>query len=206
MSHLSTNRAAAKPSTRRFKRPSIRAIVTSFIATLCASAATADTLDVSLGGSTARGEYQGQFAQHQDLYYGGHLLYHEDDGHVLGASLHVAGRSKATTLSQHTGIGGKLIQFDGGDPDGAAIAVGGYILHNLATANLLSVRGDLYYAPSVVTFGDGQSYFEFNLRMEYKLVNQASVYLGYRNIEVDFDKFGNKDIEESGHVGLIMHF
>lgn len=176
----------------------------------------AESIDLSLSASTARGEFQGKFRtdsrkdrrfRHMnDLNYGFNFLYHEDDGHVGGVSLHVAGRSKATVFKQETGIGGKLITFDAGGPDGGALAVGGYILHNLASANLLSVRGELYYAPSVVTFGDGNRYAEYSVRLQYQLVDQANVYIGYRNIEVDFERFGDVEIDDSAHVGLMMYF
>ena len=190
------------------------------------AATQADTLDLSLSDSAARGEFQTSFKpsrtyrssnrqqrkrelqrrkQLEALNYGFNLLYRDDDVYVGGATLHVTGRTKATVLKQHTGIGGKFVAFDAGDPSGSALAVGGYLIHNLAAANLLSVRGDIYYAPGVVTFGDGQRYLEFGVRLEYKLVEQASVYLGYRNIDVHFDQ-SDFDLDKSGHLGLIMHF
>lgn len=191
-------------------------LASALIISLFSPLALSESIDLSLSDSTARGEFQGKFKTGQssksrfrhmsDLHYGFNFLYHEDDGHVGGVSLHVAGQSKATVFNQEMGIGGKAITYDAGGPDGGALAVGGYILHNLASANLLSVRGDLYYAPSVVTFGDGNRYVEYSMRLQYQIVDQANVYLGYRNIEVDFDQFGSIDIDQSAHVGLMMHF
>ena len=203
----------------------IHPIMTASVALLLSftplSPASATSLDLSLNNETVRVEYltrwksagapQGrdqnsQFRHISDLHVGGNFLYHEDDGYVAGLSAHVSGRSRATLFNQHTGIGGKLVVFDAGDFTGTSVAVGGYVLHNLPSANLLSVRGELYYAPSVVTFGDGDRYLEFSARLEYKIVDPASIFIGYRNIEVDFETQGDVDIDARAHLGILVHF
>lgn len=169
--------------------------------------ASADEFDFGISNETARIEYSGLVPERKGLGYSAHLLYHEDDAQVGGASLHVSGRSKASTFLQYTSLGAKVVGYDTDNgPSGGSVALGGFIHHNLAAANLLSIRGDLYYAPSVVSFGDGEQYREIGVRLEYQLVDQASVYLGYRNIEVDFDGRNDVDIDESANIGMIMQF
>lgn len=146
-----------------------------------------------------------------NLIGSGSYLHHEDNGDLFSAGLSVAGKSKASRGQQTTGLGFKAVGFttdeDRGDVDGAALALGGFIRHNLSDANLISLRGDLYYAPSVVSFGDADKYLEFSFRVEYELMENANLYAGYRKIEIDIkDVDGEADLDSSGHVGINLLF
>ena len=102
----------------------------------------------------------------------------------------------------------KLVYFDldGADLDGSALALGGFFRHTLSSANLVSIRADLFYAPSVVSFGDSDRYLELSVRAEYKLMERADLFAGIRKIEIGLEDFNDADIDEGAFAGLVIHF
>jgi len=145
------------------------------------------------------------------LLAGGSFLHHEDNGEMISGSVLVAGKSKASLGQQTTGLGAKAVVFrvdgPGDDPKGGALALGGFIHHTFENADLLSVRGDFYYGPSVVNFGDSDRYLEYSVRVEYALLENANVYLGYRKIDLELDNnLGSGDLEKGAHLGINLQF
>ncbi len=53
------------------------------------------------------------------------------------------------------------------------------------------VQSDVTAAPNPMTFGDTDSYTEFNLRLKGYVVQSAALVLGYKSIVVRFDKDSN---------------
>jgi len=53
---------------------------------------------------------------------------------------------------------------------------------------------------------DGKHLQSVEFRIEYKILTQATVYLGYRDIEADLDVGGSVDIDNGGHLGLRFTF
>ncbi len=49
----------------------------------------------------------------------------------------------------------------------------------------------LAYAPSPLTFADGDSYFEFRIEADMHVIQNIDIYVGYRDIETNYD---DKDI------------
>jgi hypothetical protein len=79
-------------------------------------------------------------------------------------------------------IGGKAI-FQQHDhlPDGTAIAIGGSLRLTPAANKNFAVMASAYFAPNVLSFGDMDDYQEFEIRGEYKVSEQLTGYVGYRN-------------------------
>ena len=166
----------------------------------------ADTIDFSLSDASVRVELAGTLPQKQ-LGYSLSGLHHADNGDLLSIGVHVNDRLKASTGGVSTSVGGKIVGFDTkSGPNGSAIAIGGYVRQNFDQANLVSVRGDVFYAPRVVSFGDADHYLELGLRLEYQLVEQAAVYLGVRKIDAAFKESSDKTLDKSAQLGLILFF
>jgi predicted porin len=64
----------------------------------------------------------------------------------------------------------------------------------------------LFYAPSIVAFGDADQMYEFEMRVEYELLPTANVYLGYRSIKADIKNRKDITVDESAVVGLRFKF
>lgn len=84
-------------------------------------------------------------------------------------------------------IGGKaLFQQHDHLPDGTAIAVGGALRITPAANKNVAVVASAYFAPDVLSFGDMENYQELELRGEYKVSEQLTAYVGYRNNSADY--------------------
>lgn len=68
----------------------------------------------------------------------------------------------------------------------------------------ISLRGN--YSPNVLTFNDGENFFEFNGRFGYEILPQVEIYAGYRKIEVELDNGADINPEDGWHVGLGFSF
>lgn len=173
---------------------------------LTGEALAAGDLDFSIGDDTAKVQVSSQ-VPYNDLSWTAELL-HYDEGdysaNLFGGGIFVAGRSNASTARQIAGIGGKFMFVDADLTEaGAAIAVGGFIRHTLSQANLISLRGEIFVAPGIVSFQGVQDYFEFSGRVEYQLLDQANIYLGYRSIEADMELETGGEAEIEFEDGLI---
>jgi hypothetical protein len=49
-----------------------------------------------------------------------------------------------------------------------------------------SFSASLLYAPSVLTFDDGENYLEFRAEAAMEVINSVSLYVGYRDIETEY--------------------
>lgn len=165
-------------------------------------------IDIDLSDQVLRLAYEGPF-RNTDLNTNFSYLHHEGGANAISAGVNVTGLSKASSGGQKTGIGAKFVAFDADGFNGGSIALGGYFRHTLATANLISLRADAYYSPSVVSFGDTDKYWEFSFRMEYTIMDNASVFAGWRNMEVDAQvDYYSADVElqQGGFLGLSLLF
>ncbi len=68
------------------------------------------------------------------------------------------------------------------------------------------VTAALDYAPSVLNFKDADSYTEKRLEVGVKIIEQATVYLGYRNIDTDFENGGDYGYNDEVYVGFRVQF
>ncbi len=167
----------------------------------------ADSIDFSLSNDSVRAELSGELTNKRLNYTVG-ALHNETHGDVGSVGLQVSDRLKASTGALTAAVGGKFVGFDADHgPDGSAFAIGGYLQQHFDAANLVTVRGDFYYAPRVVSWGKAEHYAELGLRLEYRLVDQAIVYLGFRKIQAEFKNISSDMVfDESGHLGLQLFF
>ncbi|MCH9813690.1 MAG: YfaZ family protein [Epsilonproteobacteria bacterium] len=61
----------------------------------------------------------------------------------------------------------------------------------------------LAYAPSPLTFQDADSYLEYRVEVDMSIIDNVNVYLGYRNIDTDYD---NKNINYNDAVYVGFKF
>lgn len=177
---------------------------------LAAGPVAADSLDFNLSGDAAKISYIRDLAP-EGLEAGGGLLHHDDDGEIFEGQLHLVDRPEPGRDALLLGIGGKLplVSDDQQDADGAALAIGGKVHYTLPMYNRAAVAADLYFAPSVTSVSDIDGYQEFAVRGEFKVLEDASVYLGYRNIELSYDgdQFGgDRDFEDGVYGGVRIDF
>ena len=73
-----------------------------------------------------------------------------------------------------------------------------------------SVLASFAYAPSVLTFLDGESYSEFRIDADMEVISNIHVFVGYRNIYTDYDlevnPIGEHQLNDSFYGGLKLSF
>ncbi len=163
------------------------------------------SLDLSINNSAAGLEYDAT-RMGSPLHVSTGFLHHETDGDLVSFGLNAVDvRNQGSPV--RIGIGGKAYAYatDGGD--GGAIAIGGFVRYTPAELAGLGFAGHVYYSPSVLAFNDTENLIDLGLRIEYKLLPTAMVYLGYRFVEAsNEDKFSDIEISKSGHFGLRINF
>lgn len=65
--------------------------------------------------------------------------------------------------------------------------------------------GALYYAPSVLSFKDGDSYMETRIHLDAEPINNGRIEVGYRKIDTDL-KNRNVTYNDSWYFGLRLDF
>ena len=178
-------------------KPYAALILTCMFSTTCL----ADNLSLDLNDDALRLNYQHSLDKN---YQADFAWTHVKD---LGDSLS-AGITLTQTLNNDITayLGGKaLFQQHDHLPDGTAIAVGGALRVTPAANKNIALVGSAYFAPDVLSFGDMENYQELELRGEYKVSDQLTAYVGYRNNSADYSansiKVKNIDLYDGFMVG-----
>jgi len=82
------------------------------------------------------------------------------------------------------GLGAKYVNLD----DYSALPFmleAAYAIPIAESVPTASFSGTLLYAPSVLSFDDADNYFEFRAEAAMEVISAVSIYVGYRDIEVD---------------------
>ncbi len=183
-------------------------------AALCFSSANASELRISFGESSLRGEYLqavGKPVGDSATTLQAGALYVEDgddDGTLGHLGLVIFGDAGARKAIVQAGIGGRIYLLST-DPDinGAALAMGGSVNGRVPGIDRLGGFGSIWYAPNVSAFGDLDSTFEINLGIEYQLLRQAALSVGWRQIRFKLhDTNRSFDFEDSAFVGFKFLF
>lgn len=163
------------------------------------------SIDVSLASDSARLEYDATKVG-SGLHVSASIQHHETDGDLASLGLHVVDvREPNSPL--YLGLGGRLFGYVTDDSDGGALGLGGFFRYNIPKTKGVSLAGYVYYAPSVVSFGDTESLVDTDIRIQYALLPTARIYMGYRLSQVEI-KQTNKDekLEQGIHFGLKADF
>ena len=80
-----------------------------------------------------------------------------------------------------------------------------YALPLIDTIPTTSFFADLAYAPSVLTFSDGESYSEFRIGADMEVISNTHVFIGYRNIDTDYTS-GDYNFNDSFYGGMKLSF
>ncbi|HEX7028518.1 MAG TPA: YfaZ family outer membrane protein [Gammaproteobacteria bacterium] len=177
------------------------------------NAAYAAGLDVSLGDETAQFVYM--FDSDSQIGIGGAdigagVFFNEQDDYLLNFSVLVMGHSAGRNRALQLGAGAKAYAGELDIPDQesvGAVAVGGKISYIFPASMPMALSAELFYAPDITSFGDNESLTELLLRLEIEVAPTTRFYLGYRNLETEFENSGvDYELDEGGHVGVRFSF
>ena len=68
-----------------------------------------------------------------------------------------------------------------------------------------SLSTSFAYAPSVLTFREGETYSEFRLEADMEIISNIHIFTGYRNIDTDYEA-GDYSFNDSFYGGMKLSF
>ncbi|MGV6817300.1 MAG: YfaZ family outer membrane protein [Thiotrichales bacterium] len=184
-------------------------LISGMILGLSLQTATASELDLALSEKTASIEFRmdSEFIGTGGAEFSLAGLFNQDDDFAASIGLLMRGMA-AGDMPYHFGLGGRLYlaHLDRPGEDVPALALGGegaYIIPGNMPSALV---GELYYAPSVTTFNDGEDLLDLRLRFELEVVPSAKAFIGYRNVAVGLKGRPSYDVDENIHGGIRIEF
>ena len=176
---------------------------------LAASACTAQAgdLDFNLGSNAAAIDYTANLTGsglEGDLSF----LHHSDRVDIGAAGVDLVGNASPVGSPLIFGVGAKLFYISpkGGISNGAAVGVGAHFSYTWPTYNRFVVSGDLYYAPSIVSFQNVDRYLQFGVNAGYEVLRNADVYIGYRHVTAAFNGSQDLTLDSTFMVGMNLTF
>lgn len=118
----------------------------------------------------------------------------------------LTGDTGAKDVNLVAGLGLRALVTDSRSNQGAAVAFGGQLEAKLPFANRINTRVSAYYAPSMTSFSDLDSYREVAASVGYEVIRNGTVYGGWRNVREDFDPAGKYTVDNGFHAGFRLKF
>jgi hypothetical protein len=180
----------------------------------CAAVASAQTLDLNLSNDSALLRYIVQDLDstglgNKEVDLG--LVYATDDVilGMFGAQLVAEAGSRSPGLD--AGLGLKLFganaEVDNEDDASLfAVTVGGQLRFIPPPWPRFGVSLQGFFSPDVVTFGDADKFGYLSAALEFRVIPQAMVYVGYREIRAGIEDGGTETLESGGHLGFQLDF
>ncbi len=86
-----------------------------------------------------------------------------------------------------------------------AIPLGLSAKYSLPVEWPVTLSASFYAAPNPLVFGDGDGYNGYRLGIESQIIPNASIYGGYRNIDLKYEN-GRKNFNDGWYVGVRFYF
>ncbi|HVK99805.1 MAG TPA: YfaZ family outer membrane protein [Dongiaceae bacterium] len=171
-----------------------------------AGVAQAHTVDLGINNDAVSLEYNNQIPKSElNLGVGG--LHSKENGDAYYASLFVADNvNKESGLLAGLGTRFYYLDADEGSTEGTGLALGGFLNWDVPSVPNLSLRGDFYYAPDVLTFDDVENFGDVSARVQYRVIEQAWLYVGYRRLMLEDELSHDFNLEEGAFVGMLLWF
>ena len=80
---------------------------------------------------------------------------------------------------------------------------GGYELRSVIPI-FFSFEGS--YAPKVLSFKDAKGYYEYRFGVDFRVIENAEIYLGFRDMETKYDNSNFLKYNRSGYLGFRFRF
>lgn len=181
----------------------LRILLGALVAALSGAAA-ADTVDINLNSHAVQATYAANWRTAE--FDVGWLSNDDKDSWVANVGLLAVGQKQLQNFRSEIGVGGKLYLVSIGDADIRALGLGGQV-RAFPNNGPIGIGAYLFYAPDVVTSGDGKSFWEGGVSLEAEVVkNTASVYVGYRKVRAEIENGPHVTVDSGGHAGLRISF
>ena len=156
----------------------------------------ANDMEFAISDEMAEASYQAYYSNNFNTRLS---LLRADDDNLESNMLDFGLYANGNTGRVRSHLGGKLFWLDGEKVDIRGIALGGAIDAFLAPKLFLVLSA--HYAPDILTGGDLDNYTDYGLRLSYQLLDNAAVFIGYRNITAEKGKY-DYDAYDGGFAGF----
>lgn len=168
------------------------------------SAAAADSVDINLNDDSIQAIYSTDWRTAE--FNVGFLRNSDKDSWVASAGLLATDERQSPRTRTEVGIGGKIYLVSIGSRDVQALGLGGEVTV-FPNDGPIGIGGYAFYAPNVVTSGDGREFWEAGARVGFEVIrNTANVYLGYSKARTRIENGPHVTVDSGGHVGLRIDF
>lgn len=136
------------------------------------------------------------------------LLFTEEDDVQFNLDIMVTGNPAGNNKALQFGVGAKAVftSFDILDEEVGAVAIGGQIRYVIPSSTPIAFLVTGHYAPGITSFSGAEQYTEFRAAIELEVTPSARAFVGYRNIEYEFEGGGEVELDDGAHVGVKFEF
>lgn len=180
---------------------------------LASTAAQAEILDLSIGDDSYRAAIYGPLARFgsdkKGQYDVGVIVRpkREDDLLVTHIGALLTGDAGARDFELAAGLGVRGVYIGRDHDSGGAVALGGQLEARYPGYDRLGLSVYGYYGPEVLSMGEFDQYYEIGVGLDYQVLKDASIYIGYRNVNVELeDNRGDITADNGLHAGLRLDF
>ncbi|MDE2234053.1 MAG: hypothetical protein KGL13_00990 [Gammaproteobacteria bacterium] len=172
-----------------------------------AFAVQANNLDINLGSNAAAVNFSTNLTS-TGLEADAGYLHHTSQVDIGNVGLQVVGDSNPAGSPFIFAVGGKVffISPKQNYGNGTVLGLGGHFNYTWPTYNRFIIGGELYYAPSIVSFNNADRYLEFGVNAGYEILHNAELYVGYRHISAAFTHTGTLTLDSTFMVGFNLSF
>lgn len=105
------------------------------------------------------------------------------------------------------GLGVKLNYSDSFNQDFISVPLGIEFKYKIPATNLipLYLSANAYYAPSVLSMSDAESYFEYRINFDIEVIRNGSITVGFRSLELNYENI-DYNYNKSAYIGFKFRF
>ena len=165
--------------------------------------ALADSIDINLNNDSIQATYASYWGAAD--FSVGFVSNRDTHDWVASAGLLALGTRQAATRTE-VAVGGKVYLVSVGNSDLRALGLGGAV-RVFPRNGPIGIGGYAFYAPDIVTGGDGKSFWEAGAHVDFEVVkNTADFYVGYRKFRAELNDGSHVTVDSGGHVGVRISF
>ncbi len=171
---------------------------------LCLAVTTvqASDLSIALSDKTVSLDYVGA-TQNGTLQMNMGGLHHSDNGDMASLGVQV---SQSVNPQVQASVGFKGVGLFNDHKNSAVIALGGSVNAALPMVPKLYLGAHAWYAPSVVSFNQVKNFRDVGAQLSYRLLDNAALFVGYRYVQVNYDKQVNMKLFKGTQAGIQLTF
>lgn len=161
----------------------------------------ANEIEAALGSDHVDFRFTSDFEQD---FSGRLALMHSEeddvDSNVVSYTFATRGQREGFDIS----LGGRVFWADVESDDALGLALGFGVSYELAPKFETGV--EVYYSPDILTSGDLDSSLDLEFRASYQVIDNGSVFLGFRKLEAEHDSNIDFDIVDGAVLGMRLSF